>query len=126
MTPRESALAALSGRRPDGLVPHTELEFQLTAEYLGVEALRAHMLEGVTGLARDDMLKRNADLWIDVAQRLDWNIITGIHWLGFDDQCRTFELIREFSGEFIIALHLPFGAHESPVPVRGCFQRWPA
>ena len=99
MTPRESALAALSGRRPDGLVPHTELEFQLTAEYLGVEALRAHMLEGVTGLARDDMLKRNADLWIDVAQRLDWNIITGIHWLGFDDQCRTFELIREFSGD---------------------------
>ena len=53
MTPRESAIAALSGRRPDGLVPHTELEFQLTAEYLGVEALRAqsvHQLRGRAGV----------------------------------------------------------------------------
>jgi uroporphyrinogen decarboxylase len=99
LTPRESAITALRGRRPDGLVPHVELEFQLTAEYLGIEALRGDRLEGVTGAARQDLLKRNAEMWVDVARRLNWNIITGIHWLPFEDQCRTFEYLREISGD---------------------------
>ena len=38
MTPREAIIEALHLRRPEGLVPHCELEFQLSQELLGKEA----------------------------------------------------------------------------------------
>ncbi len=104
MTPREAMIAALRGERPDGLVPHMELEFQLTDEFVGQEALRAEHLEGVTGAKRRDMLKRNAEMWVEVARRLKWNVITGLHWLPVEDQCASFEYVREISGdEFMLS-----------------------
>lgn len=99
MTPREAMLAALRRERPDCLVPHLELEYQLTAEQFGQEALRGYHLEGLGRVARDDALKRNADLWLRVAERFQWNVITGLHWLPLEDQCRSFELVRELSGD---------------------------
>lgn len=99
MTPRQAAIEALTGHRPEGLVPHFELEFQLTEEYMGKTALRAEHLEGVTGPRRQDLLKRNAELWVEVASRLKWNIITGLHWLPMDDQCQSFEYVREIAGD---------------------------
>jgi len=101
MTPRESLRLALQRGRPPGLVPHLELEYQLTEITPGIEqvALRAPMLEGITGAARQDMLKRNAEMWVKVAQRFDWCCITGLHWLSCEDQCRSFEYVREIAGD---------------------------
>ena len=99
MTPRQSAIAALSKQKPEGLVPHLELEFQLSEELVGVPALRAEHLQGVTGPRRDDMLKRNAEHWVEVAKRLDYCVITGTHWLDQDNQIRTFRYLRDIAGD---------------------------
>ncbi len=107
MTPRQAAIAALKRERPDALVPHLELEFQLAEELWGPEkrSLRAEHLEGVTGAARQDALKRNAQNWVDIARRYKWNVITGLHWLSLEDQCRSFRYIREISGdEFMLSV----------------------
>lgn len=101
MTPRESALAALKLQRPTGLVPHMELEFQLTDELYGESnrALRDTDLKGISGTHRRDMLKCNAEMWVKVAKRFKWSIITGLHWLNIEDQCQSFEYIREIAGD---------------------------
>lgn len=100
MTPRESLLTALKGGRPQGLVPHCELEYQISEITPGIEqrALRGSDLEGVTGTRRQDLLKRNAEMWVRIAKRFDWNCITGLHWLSTEDQCQSFEYVRELSG----------------------------
>jgi uroporphyrinogen decarboxylase len=99
MTPRQQAIAVLSRQRPKGLVPHLELEFQLSEELVGVPALRAEHLQGVTGPRREDMLKRNAEHWVEVAKRLDYCVITGTHWLDHDDQIKTFQYLRDIAGD---------------------------
>ena len=99
MTPRERIIAALELKIPEGLVPHIELEYQLTESVFGRKALRSGDLEGVTGQKRKDMLKRNAELWVDVAKTYDWSVITGTHWLPVDAQCESFEYIREIAGD---------------------------
>jgi uroporphyrinogen decarboxylase len=101
MTPREAMLTALKGGRPDSLVPHIELEFQLTDELFGPErqALRDGDLRDVTGPERQDRLKRNAEMWVEVAKRFKLNTITGLHWLNLEDQCRSFEYIHEIAGD---------------------------
>lgn len=98
MTPRESILRALKHEAPEGLVPHIELEYQLTAEEFGMEAVSGYHLEGKAPAVADDLLKRNADLWVRVAERFTWSVITGTHWLPLDAQCRCLELIRERAG----------------------------
>jgi len=99
MTPRQRAIAALQRQRPEGLVPHLELEFQLSEEIFGLPALRSDHLKGVTGARRQDLLKRNADHWVKLAQRFDHSVITGLHWLDLRDQIRSFQYIREISGD---------------------------
>ncbi len=99
MTPREAMIRALRRQPPEGLVPHLELEYQLTATEFGQAAVGWDALKELSGSARDDLLKRNAELWVRVAERFRWNVITGTHWLPLDDQCRTFELIRELAGD---------------------------
>ena len=99
MTPRERAVAALELRQPDGLVPHLELEFQLSEEVFGTHALRGDDLKEVTGARRQDMLKRNAEHWIEVAKEFDYSVITGLHWLPLEDQLASFEYVREIAGD---------------------------
>ena len=101
MTPRESLRLALRRGKPSGPVPHLELEYQLTEITPGIEqiTLRAPMLEGVTSAARQDRLKRNAEMWVKVAERFGWSCITGLHWLNVEDQCASFEYIRELAGD---------------------------
>lgn len=99
MTPREKAIIALEGGRPDGLVPHLELVFQLTEEVFGQRGLRGEDIKGVRGPKRAEMLKRNAALWVRVARTYDWSVITGPNWLAPDEQCETHEYIREIAGD---------------------------
>jgi len=99
MTPRESIIEALELRQPPGLVPHCELEFQLTEELLGKTALRAEALKDVSEPERDRRLHENAEMWLECAERLKWSVITGLHWLGFEDQIRSFKIIRDLVGD---------------------------
>jgi len=99
MTPRESIIEALERRRPPGLVPHCELEFQLSEELLGQKALRAADLESVSGPERDRLLHRNAEMWVEIAERFKWSVITGLHWLGVEDQESSFAIIKDLVGE---------------------------
>ena len=99
MTPRERAIAALQRRVPEGLVPHMELEFQLSEEVFGVRALRGKDIEGVTGARRQDLLKRNAEHWVQVCERFDYSVMTGLHWLPLEDQIASFGYVREISGD---------------------------
>lgn len=81
MTPRESAIAALEMNPPRRLVPHMELEFQLCEDLFGSDAkalCREHVGD-VTGTRRQDLLKRNAEMWVRVADRFNYYIITGLH-----------------------------------------------
>jgi len=99
MTPREKAIAALRKERPPGIVPHLELEFQLSEELVGIPALHAQHLEGISGSRRKDLLKRNAEHWVGVAKRLDLAVLTGLHWLSPDDQAESFSYIKEIAGD---------------------------
>jgi len=99
VTPRDAIAAALRGEKPEGLVPHLELEFQLSEELVGVRALRKEHLEEVSGARRRDMLKRNAEHWVEVARQLDYAVITGLHWLSPEDQIRSFAYLREIAGD---------------------------
>ena len=58
MTPRESLQTALRVGRPSGLVPHLELEYQLSDITPGIEqrALRWEEFKDVTGPRRQDLL----------------------------------------------------------------------
>ena len=116
MTPRQRAIAALTLNKPEGLVPHLELEFQLSEEFLGQAALYSQDIEGVSGSKREDLLKRNAELWVKVAQRLDWSVITGIHWLPLEDQLKSFQYIKQLAGDTYMlsgfcdgTFHIPSG-----------------
>lgn len=99
MIPREAIIEALELRRPPGLVPHCELEFQLSQELLGRKALRSRDLQDLTPAERDPLLAGNAEMWVEVAERFDWSVITGLHWLSAEDQERSFEIIRDLAGD---------------------------
>lgn len=72
MKPRDAAIAALELRQPEGLVPTFELEFQLTQELLGKDFLPYGDL---LGDERDRAISYNAELHMEVAERLDYSII---------------------------------------------------
>lgn len=75
MTPREAIIESLNLRRPEGLVPHCELEFQLSEEMFGKPALRGHMLDDVGADERERMLQENAEMWVECAERFNWSVI---------------------------------------------------
>lgn len=81
------------------MVPHCELEFQLSQELLGRKALRSRDLQDLTPAERDPLLAGNAEMWVEVAERFDWSVITGLHWLSAEDQERSFEIIRDLAGD---------------------------
>ncbi len=98
MTPREKAMAALRKEKPEGLVPHFELQFQLSEELIGRPALHWEEMKEITGSRRQDLLKRNAEHWVEVAKRLDLSIIP-LCWLEVEDHIRSISYIREIAGD---------------------------
>jgi uroporphyrinogen decarboxylase len=72
MTPRERAIAALELRTPDDIVPTFELEFQLSQELLGKEF---EPVWGLDGESRERAVAANAELHVEIAERLDYSII---------------------------------------------------
>lgn len=76
MTPKQRALAALNHSAPDDIVPTFELEFQLAEELLGRD------FRPVWGVGPDELdanVAYNADLHVEIAERLDYSIIRTGH-----------------------------------------------
>lgn len=72
MTPKQRAIAALNGGQPDDLVPTFELEFQLTEEFFG-KSFRNNPTG--TEAEREAAVAWNADLFVEIAETLDYSII---------------------------------------------------
>ncbi len=98
MTPREQLIAALRFEPCEGAVPHMELEFQLSEEMFGERTLFPGDYDAIPKHARRDALVDNAKLWLKIAERFEWSIITGLHWLPVEAQSESFGIIRELSG----------------------------
>jgi len=98
MTPRERLISALRFEPYEGSVPHMELEFQLSEEMFGERTLFPGDYEAIPKHARRDALASNAKLWLTIAERFDWSILTGLHWLPVDAQVESFGIVRELSG----------------------------
>lgn len=73
MKPKQRAIAALELREPDDIVPTFEFGFGLTKELLGRDFIN---LKELTGAERERAIKHNAILRVELAEELDWSIIT--------------------------------------------------
>lgn len=99
MTPREALIAALTFQTADGPPPHLELEFHITREMFGQDALNAATFRALPHHQRGDALARNAELWVKVADTLGWSAITGFHDLPADAQAKGMQRVRDLAGD---------------------------
>jgi uroporphyrinogen decarboxylase len=107
-TPKARAILALERRSPvPGRVPTFELEFQLGEELVGKDFYRgAAVWEPATARERERMICHNAELYIEVAERLDYAImmIVGPH--EAKDIAATANYIRERVGDrYLLICH---------------------
>lgn len=75
MTPKERAIAAFNLTEPDDIVPTFELQFQLAEELLGKRHVTDQQLDEAAPQERDRLIKQNAELYVEEAERLDYSII---------------------------------------------------
>lgn len=75
LTPRERAIAAFNLREPDDIVPTFELQFQLAEWLLGKRHITREELENASGAEYDRLLHKNAELYLEEAERLDYSLI---------------------------------------------------
>lgn len=97
MTPKEQAINALTLGEPQGLVPTFELEFQLTEELLG-KSYQTNWREA-SPKERDRMFHENAELFVEVAERLDYCIIMDTKSPGDEGHIETARIIHELLGD---------------------------
>ena len=75
MTPEEAAIAAFELREPEGLVPHFELQFQLSQDLLGKSHVSQEALQKAPPAERERLLRENAELYAEEAERLDYAVV---------------------------------------------------
>ncbi|NJD03736.1 MAG: hypothetical protein FIA99_14330 [Ruminiclostridium sp.] len=71
MNRRERMIAALELKEPD-FIPTFELMFQLWQEFTGKEFVP---LANVQGVERKKLLYQNAQLYVEIADKLDWSVL---------------------------------------------------
>jgi uroporphyrinogen decarboxylase len=111
MTPREAFIAALNREKPEGRVPHFELEFFLTMEAFGrVHPAQRHYRQWDQMSEQERVLHRHdvADLHVTVARRYEHAGML-FHAPGGwkeEDGRLCLEQVRELSGmEFLVTVH---------------------
>lgn len=107
-TPKERAIIALERRPPvPGLVPTFELEFQLGPELVGKDFYRGSAVwDSATATERAQMIRHNADLYIEVAERLDHAIIMIVGPHTKEDVAETVKQIRRQVGDrYLLICH---------------------
>ncbi|MFQ3549071.1 MAG: uroporphyrinogen decarboxylase family protein [Armatimonadota bacterium] len=107
MIPAERAIAAFNLKSPDDIVPTFELQFQLSEELLGKKHLFDGDFESASTASEKDMLiKKNAELYIEEAETLDYSIISVTYGPVKDEFIRpTFKHIKKIIGDkYLIAM----------------------
>jgi uroporphyrinogen decarboxylase len=112
MTPRDKFRMALRGGQPPGRVPHFELVFFLTMEAFGrMHPSQRHYAQWqqMSDAERDLHRRDIADLYVETARHYEHSAIF-FHppggWSDDDDTLRTFDHIRDISGdEFFLMMH---------------------
>ncbi|MBI1927022.1 hypothetical protein HYR99_22615 [Candidatus Poribacteria bacterium] len=105
-TPKQNAITALERGIPEGLVPTFELEFQLTQELLGKEYHVGSVWQNATEKERERMFHENAELFIEVAETLDYNIVMDTRSPGEAGIIRNAQLIHELVGDkYLLIVH---------------------
>ncbi len=107
-TPKERAIIALERRPPvPGLVPTFELEFQLGEELVGRDFYRgSEVWDSATAAERARMIRHNAELYIEVAERLDHAIIMIVGPHQAEDIAATANYIRDRVGDrYLLICH---------------------
>jgi uroporphyrinogen decarboxylase len=108
ITPKERAINALTLQPPlPGKVPTFELEFQLTQELLGKAFYRTREVwEAATPAGRRRMIQENGDLYIEVAERLDYAIIMIVGPHDKEDMAAIVNYIRDRVGDrYLLICH---------------------
>lgn len=106
MTPKQNAIRALEMGQPQGLVPTFELEFQLTQELLGREFHVGGLWQKATEKEKEKMFHENAQLFVDIAKRLDYNIIMDTRSPGIEGVLENVRLIHQMVGdEYMFIVH---------------------
>lgn len=106
MTFKERAIWALEGKQPD-IVPHFELEMQLTQEYFGKSFVSAEEWESDPSQAAE-YLKRDAELLIQTADYFDYCIIfySGLYRPTDEDYIEGIKRLRELdNGRRLLMAH---------------------
>lgn len=73
MTPRQKMINALELREPKGLVPIWELPFNISKELCGRDFHNGQEWEKATKKEVDKMIYENAEIYIEIAKRLDYS-----------------------------------------------------
>lgn len=97
MTPAQRAVAAFELREPD-LVPTFELEFQLPDQLIGRQHITSNDLKGTMGAERERVVFECAEVYIEIAERLDYSIILPA-WLEEDDLADVLRVLRRLAGD---------------------------
>jgi len=72
MTPKQRIISSLKLQQPDDIVPTFEFSFGLTKALTGKDFMR---FDGLTGEELERGIKYNAELYLEVAERLDYSAI---------------------------------------------------
>ncbi len=107
MTPRDRIVAAFELRQPDDIVPTFELEFQLTEELLGKSHVSQEELDSATTVEHDRLLRKNAEVYIEEAETLDYSMISLSRGpRKFEDMIETIKIMREMIGDkYMLCAH---------------------
>ncbi len=98
MTPRERAICALEGGRPD-YVPHMELEFQLGEEYFGRTFATQAEWQAEPGRA-GEFLRSDAEHFVESADAFDYCAIlySHVHRPTKEDSLEGIRILRDLDG----------------------------
>jgi len=117
MTHKQRAICALTGGTPD-YVPTMELVFHITQEVFGRDWYWPPQLEAAAGAERERMLRHNAALYVQIAERYDYSVIMMNKAAGAPDLAALVRYIRELAGDqYLLMAHgdatygIPNGEH---------------
>ncbi|MCS7224860.1 MAG: hypothetical protein NZ959_09940 [Armatimonadetes bacterium] len=104
-TPKERALAALTLSSPlPGKVPCFELEFQLAPELLGKDFHDPASFLSADPVTRERFIRENAELYVAVAERLDYCMILIVHAPDDATLSETVKAIRKLADDRYLLL----------------------
>jgi len=105
MSKKNDIIAALELKQNFGLIPTFELEFQLTEELLGKKYHKGEDWLGKSKKEKEKMAKENAELYVEVAEKLGYYAIMETYAPDLETRIETIKEIKKIAGEkyFLLA-----------------------